>query len=177
VPSVSDPGLKSSGKVVVIALIQDSAPSDALDILILGLIDRRPTAQRRRRRRRAGRHAPQQRQGRPVADAPASPAILADRIFAGKVQDLLEERAIARAEAVGGFLVQALGKGGIRVQVMPDVGTPPLHQMARELAADTFASGAVEIGRQIGEFGSSRLSSERNASSLPLWGVAVTSIR
>ena len=138
--------------VVVVALVEDGAAADFVHVLVVGLIHGGAAAQRGGGRGRTGRHAAQQRQRRPVAHAAAAlAAVLCRHIVARKGQDVVEEGAVLLAEGVGGFLVLALGKGGVGFEVVADVGAPALHEVARELAADAFALGTVQVEGQVGE--------------------------
>ena len=98
--------------VVGVVLIEHRAPSDLVHFLVRRLIDGGAAAQCRRSRSRTGRDAAQQRQGRPVANAATTLAIVAfGHVVACKCQDVVEQSAVLLAERVGGFFVLALGKG------------------------------------------------------------------
>ena len=141
-------------RVVGVVLVEDRAAADLVHLLVVGLVHGGAAAQRGGGRGRTGRHAAQQRQCRPVAHAAAAlAAVVLGHVVAREGQDVVEERAVLLAEGVGGFLVLALGKGGVGLQVVADVGAAALHEMPGELAADAFALGAVEVGGQVGELG------------------------
>ena len=73
-------------------------------------------------------------------------------VLVGEGEDVVEERTVAGAEGVRGFLVPALGERGVDLEIAADVGAAPLHEVAGEPAAHAFAFGPVELlHREVGE--------------------------
>ena len=152
--------------IVVVALVEDGAASHLVHVLAFGRIDGGPAAQRRGGRGGARRDAAQQRERRPVPHpAPALPSLVSDRrpreariarplghVLVCEGEDVVEERAVAGAEGVRGFLVPALGERGVCLEIAADVGATALHEVAGEPAADAVAFGPIELlHRQVGE--------------------------
>ena len=77
-------------------------------------------------------------------------AVLGD-VLAGEGEDVVEEGAVDRTEPVGSLLVLAFREGRIGLQVMTDVASTTLDQVAGELATDPFTTGAVQVCREVGE--------------------------
>ena len=140
-------------RIVVVALIEDGAASHLVHVLAIGRVDGGPAAQRRGGRGGTRRDAAQQRERRPVPHpALALLGVVLGHVLVGEGEDVVEERAVAGAEGVRGFLVPALGERGVCLEIAADVGPAALHEVAGEPAADAVAFGPVELlHRQVGE--------------------------
>src|SRR3989304_3188863 len=76
-------------------------------------------------------------------------AIFLRHIVACKIKDIVKEYAVFLAEVVGGFLVLALGEGGVGFEIVADITPSALDEMSCKLATDAFAFRAIQVGGQI----------------------------
>src|SRR5690606_30280371 len=147
------PGAEVDGHAVVgVALIDHGAAPGVIDVLAFGLIGCSTAAQCGRSRSRPRRDAAKQRGRRPAATAPATIGAAFPRdILARESEDVVEQRTVGFAEGVGRLLVLALRQRGVRLEVMANVGTPALNQVASQSATHAFTLTAAQIVGEVRE--------------------------
>jgi len=94
-----------------------------------------------------------------------------------EVERTFEERTVGRRESIGRLGFLPFRERCLGVEVRADVSATPLDEVPRELLTMPAVAVAAQVLGQPASSGSSRVRSERNACSLPLCGVAVTSTR
>ena len=138
--------------VVIVTLIEDGATAHLVHILPLGFVDGGPAAQGRGCGGGARRNTAQQCERGPVTyPSPSLRPVGIGRVLAREGEDVVEELAVGGTEPVLGFLVLALGKRRVGIEIVADIGAAALDEVAGEPAPNAFPFDTIEVLRQIGE--------------------------